>query len=190
MSHTPNTPSQDLERFREYLCLLARLQLDSRLQGKVDPSGVVQQTLLEAHQVLDGAPNANVLLTSAWLRQILANNLRDEIRKFTGAARNADRERALESALEASSSKLQACLAASQSSPSQQAIRQEQLLALAAALARLPQDQRQTVEWHYLQGCPLADVAERLGRSKGAVAQLLFRALAKLRKLLAESERE
>jgi RNA polymerase sigma-70 factor (ECF subfamily) len=185
-----SNPSQDLERFREYLCLLADLQLDGRLQGKVDTSGVVQQTLLEAYQALRRSPNTSVTVTAAWLRQILANNLRDEVRKFSAAARDVDREHSLEASLEASSSRLEACLAASQSSPSQQAVREEQLLALADALARLPPDQRQTVELHHLQEVPLAELAERMGRSKGAVAQLLFRALTNLRELLAESEKE
>lgn len=181
--------AQELERYRDYLALLARLQLASGLQGKVDLSGVVQQTLLEAHQALVAAPDRPEVVQAAWLRQILANNLRDEIRKFSTAARDVDRERSLEAALDQSSAQLGSWLAANQSSPSQRAIRQEELIALARALARLPDDQRQAVELHHLNGATLADVAWQMGRSKGAVAQLLFRGLKKLRELLSESER-
>jgi RNA polymerase sigma-70 factor, ECF subfamily len=176
--------ADDLERYRDYLHLLARLHLDPRLRGKVDLSGVVQQTLLEAYQACPQFPAANAEPPSAWLRRILANNLTDEVRKLTAAARDVDRERSLEQALGASSVRIAAWLAAEQSSPSQQAMREEEVSQLAAALAQLPDDQRTAVELHHLQGLPLAEVAAQLDRTRGATAALLFRGLKKLRQLL------
>ncbi len=180
--------AHDLERFRDYLALMARLQLDPRWQGKIDLSGVVQQTLWEAHQALGRAAPEENAARVAWLRRILANNLKDEVRKLETAARDVARERSLEAALDESSARVEAWLAADQSSPSQRAERQEELLRLADALARLPEDQRRAVEMHHLQGRPLAEVAATLGRSKGAVAQLLFRGLKKLREFLEDDE--
>ncbi|MFV1968830.1 MAG: RNA polymerase sigma factor [Pirellulaceae bacterium] len=83
---------------------------------------------------------------------------------------------------------MEAWLAAEQSSPSQRAMRHEQLLQLAETLAQLSSDQRQAVELHHLKGLPLAAIAEQMGRSKGAVAALLFRALGKLRELLKDHD--
>jgi transcriptional regulator with AAA-type ATPase domain len=73
MNNHRETKSANLERFREYLSLLARLQLDGRLQAKVDLSGVVQQTLLEAHQAGESPLGGDKAL-ARWLRKILANN--------------------------------------------------------------------------------------------------------------------
>ncbi len=177
--------TDDLERYRSYLGLLARMQLGRRFQGKVDPSGVVQQTLPEAHQALGRMPQENEEKRTAWLRRILANNLRDEIRKLGGAVRDVTREQSLEADLDGSSARLEAWLAAEESSPSQKAVRQETLLGLAAALERLPVDQRTALSLHHLQGCSLAETARHMKRSKGAVAALLFRGLKKLRESLA-----
>src|SRR5438093_1477649 len=152
-----NSESEDrgaiLERFREYLSLLARLQLDTRLQGKVDLSGVVQQTLLETHQARDQFQELDDGQKTAWLRRSLVNNLTDEVRKLSTAARNVSRERSLEIALEESAARLEACTASEQSSPVLKAMHNEELMRLAAALAQLPEDQRQAVELHHLQGC-------------------------------------
>ena len=186
MSRKAQGDDRTPEQFREYLHLLARLQLDPRLQSKVDLSGVVQQTLLEAHQALDRFRQMSDAQQAAWLRKALANNLTDEVRKLRTQGRDVGRERSLEAALEESSSRLEAWLAADPSTPEQQAIRNEQLLLLAAALARLPEDQRRAVELHHLKGCSLAEVAEQMGRSKGAVAKLVYRGIEKLHALLAE----
>jgi RNA polymerase sigma-70 factor (ECF subfamily) len=176
--------ADDLEGFRDYLHLLARLHLDSRLRGKIDLSGVVQQTLLEAHQARQRDPAGSGTPPLAWLRRILANNLNDEVRKLTAAVRDVERERSLEQAMDASSARIAAWLEADGSSPSQHVQREEDMSRLAAALARLPDDQRTAIELHHLQGLPLADVAARIDRGKGATAALLYRGLKKLRQFL------
>ena len=178
----------ELERFREFLSLLARLQLDPRLRGKVDLSGVVQQTLLELHQTFDRFRAWDEVQKAAWLRKTLAHNLIDEVRKLRTAGRDVAREQPLEAQLERSSARLEAWLAADQTSPSQRVVRQERLLRLAEALARLPEDQRTAVELHHLRGYAVAEIARQMGRSDGAVGALLVRGLKKLRDRLRENE--
>ena len=163
MDRTPDTDERPLAGYRDYLHLLTRLQLDARLRAKLDASDVVQQAILQAHEG------------------------RAQFRGST-EARAVGRERSLEAELERSSSRLECLLAADQTSPSQRAVRGEELLRLAAALARLPEDQRQVVELHHLQGLPVADVAAQMERTRAAVVGLLFRGLKKLRQLLREGE--
>jgi RNA polymerase sigma-70 factor (ECF subfamily) len=181
-------PGRDLERFREYLRLLARLKLDRRVQAKLDASDMVQQTLLEAHQALPRFQGSTEAELAGWLRQILARNLANAVRDLGRAKRNAARERSLEAALEGSSARLAGCLAAEQSSPSAPARRHELSVQLARVLAELPEGQREAVVLHYCEGWPLAQIAEHLGKTTGAVGGLLHRGLKELRSRMAESE--
>jgi RNA polymerase sigma-70 factor, ECF subfamily len=175
--------AQDLERFRAYLGLLARLEVAPRLRDKVDLSGVIQQTLLEAHQGLTDGPARprTDAETAAWLRSVLTHNLADVLRKLKARKRDIRREWSLNSTLDQSASRLEGLLIAQQSSPSQQAIRQEELLRMAETLATLPEGQRRAIELHHLEGRPLADIAVDLDTTKAAVAGLLHRGLKNLR---------
>jgi RNA polymerase sigma-70 factor (ECF subfamily) len=179
-----------LERCREYLRLLARLQLDRRLHGKLDPSDVVQQTLLSAHEKKDQFRGQTEEEFLGWLRQILANHLAGAVRRFGAGLRDVRRERSLEASIEESAAHLDVWLAADQSSPSQRAMRHELHLRLANALAQLPEDQRQAIELHHLRSCTVAEVAQQMGRSKMAIVGLLFRGLKKLRQVLEEPSTE
>ena len=175
---------QSFESYRNYLHLLGRLELDPGFQGKLDLSGVVQQTLFEAERETETFRGSTELERATWLRRIFAHNLTDEVRKLSAQMRDVRRERSLEARLEDSSARVEAWLAAEQSSPSQHAARQEELVRLADALTRLPDDQRVAVELHHLRGWTLAAVAEHFGRSRGAAASLIFRGLEQLRQQL------
>ncbi|MBI3465270.1 MAG: sigma-70 family RNA polymerase sigma factor, partial [Planctomycetes bacterium] len=145
MNETDEKYGRALERFRQYLMLVARQQIDEQLRGKLDPSDVVQQTLLEAHRNRDQFRGQTEAELAAWLRQILAHSLADAIRALRRAKRDVTRERSLEAALDESSGKIEAWLVAEQSSPSQQAERHEQVIRLADALATLPDAQREAL---------------------------------------------
>jgi RNA polymerase sigma-70 factor, ECF subfamily len=188
VDHPAQTDDRPLERYRDYLRMLARIQLGPRLQAKLDASDVVQQAILHAHQARAQFRGTTEAEKRAWLRAILANVMTAAGRGFETAARDVSREQSLEAELERSSSRLERMLAADQSSPSQRAVRAEELLRLAAALAQLPDDHRQAVELHHLRGLALIDVAAQMKRSRPAVVGLLFRGLRRLRELLHEPE--
>jgi RNA polymerase sigma-70 factor (ECF subfamily) len=172
-----------LEEFRSYLLLLARMQLDPGPRNRIDPSDIVQQTLLEAHAKADQFHGDDSAL-AAWLRQALANNLRDAWRALRRGKRDIRREQALPEALEQSSARLAGMLAAPGSSPSQRAVHSEDLLRLADALTQLPEAQREAIVLHHLQSCSLVETARKLERSDAAVAGLLHRGLKRLRELM------
>jgi RNA polymerase sigma-70 factor (ECF subfamily) len=188
MALTADDPGRMLERYRAYLRLLARLHLKPQLQGKLDPSDVVQQTLLQAYRALDQFRGSNVAALMAWLRQILARNLAMATRDFARGKRDVARERSLEAALEQSSAWLEAWLAADQSSPSQRAERNEQALRLAEALEQLPETQREALVLQHWHGWSLAQIGRHMDRSPDAVAGLIKRGLKQLRHLLQERE--
>ncbi len=186
MRERPDLPP--LESFRQYLSLLARVQLSPRLRLKVDLSDIVQQTLLEAHQGLDEFRGRREQELAAWLRRILARNIANVARDLHRARRDLHREQSLEASLQRSSMRLEALLAADQPSPSQQASQNERLIRLAEALTKLPPAQHEAVFAHYLQGMPLAEIARQMGRTNSAVMGLLHRGLVQLRTILQDLE--
>jgi RNA polymerase sigma-70 factor, ECF subfamily len=177
----PELTPDILEPYRRYLTVLASVHLDPRLRGKLDPADVVQQVMLRAVAALPGLRSADPPVVTAWLRAILASELADVARHFARDRRDVDRERAIEAELDRSTSGLGAWLAAEQSSPSQRACRNEDVLRLADALAELPEAMREAVVLKHCQGWTLQQIAGRMNTTVPAVASLLRRGLEQLR---------
>lgn len=174
-----------LQQYRNYLTVLASTQIDKRLQPRVSPSDVVQETMLRAHKHFEQFRGASELELLAWLRQILVNNLAKFVEQHMLAARrDVRREVSIErlgAALEQSTVQLAALLPADGKSPSMAVQQREEAVVLADRLARLPSDYREVLVLRNLQGLPFEEIAGRLDRSLGATRMLWLRAIEKLR---------
>ena len=182
----PGALDRLLDSYRNYLRLLARTGIDASLQGKADPSDLVQDALLKASLRFGQFRGATDAELAGWLRQILARCLADFVRRYRTEGRRAGREQSLEQLLNRSSQAMERILATDDSSPSSSAQRRDVGVVLSDALAQLSEDHREVIVLHHLQGLSWEEVARRLGRTAGAVRMLWTRALKQLRPLIDE----
>lgn len=167
-------------RYRGYLRFLADTKLDRRLRQKIDPSDVVQETMLQAFRAWGDLRGESEGERLAWLRQILVRTLLHSVRDFGRAKRDVSRERRLVQIADESSACLDALCVADQTSPSQIAVRAEELLRVVDALEGLPLQQRAAVLAYYWQGRSLADIGAELNRTAPSVAGLIYRGVKRL----------
>ncbi len=178
-------------RYQSYLQVLARTQLGKQLRGKCEASDVVQMTLLEAHRDFASFQGEHECELLAWLRRILAHNLYNEARRLNAQQRDASREVSLDQVwanVERSSLALSKGIAATTLTPSQIASRREDSVRMATALAKLPEDYQTVLLLRIFEELPAKEVAQRMGRTAGAVRMLQMRALAALREVMSEDE--
>jgi RNA polymerase sigma-70 factor, ECF subfamily len=174
-----------LQQYRNYLVVLASMQIEKRLQPRVSPSDVVQETMLRAHKHFGQFRGTTEQELLAWLRQILVNSLAKFVEQHMLAARrDVRREVSIErigAALEHSTIQLAALIPAAISSPSMAVQKREEAVVLADRLAQLPDDYREVLVLRNLQSLPFEEVAKRMERSVGATRMLWLRAIEKLR---------
>jgi RNA polymerase sigma-70 factor (ECF subfamily) len=176
-----------LERYRNYMGLLIRLQVGRRLRRKVDVEDLLQEIGLEVHRKIVTFRGGSEREFLTWVRRMIGSILANQVRHFLGTkCRDLRLERALVDELDQSSRALNQGLIAPQSSPSQQAVRREQAVLLADALQNLPEDYREVIILRQLEGLSFPDVARRLGRTEDSVKNVWLRALARLRRTLEE----
>ncbi len=180
--------AEEIEGYRDYLRFLARVQLGIELRSQLDPSDIVQQSLLQAYQARDDFRGGSKAELVAWLRQILSRTIAHATRELHAEKRDVDRQQSIHAAVDASSARLELFLAADQSSPSQRAMRREHAVLVAEAVESLSDEQRETVLLRYWHGMTLNEVANAMAKSPTAVAGLLHRGLKTLRTRLIQLE--
>src|SRR5437660_10323695 len=100
MSPWADRSSLELEHYRSYLRLLAGLRVGARYRAKLDPSDLVQQALLRAHQAATEFRGTTSAEMAAWLRRLLARTLAAGLRDLGPEKRDVTRERTLAAALD------------------------------------------------------------------------------------------
>ncbi|GAA4453169.1 sigma-70 family RNA polymerase sigma factor [Novipirellula rosea] len=170
-----------LETYRGYLRTIAQRKMASRLGRRLDPSDLVQQTMLEAHQGIDRLLANDDEHLKATLRKILTCNVANAIRDHLFTDKRAiGRECAGSGHLQERPD--------DRTSPSMTMAKQEEVRQFATLIECLPKDQATAVRMRYFEFASVAEIGEALGRSRMAAAGLLKRGLAELRKSI-ESEK-
>ena len=172
------------EACRSFVAVTARVQLHRRLQTKVDPSDLVQQSMLEAHRGFENFRGRTPEEWLAWLKQIVQHNVLDADKHYRGAnRRDVRRERTIS---DPTLSHADWSPADPGPSPSQLLSKAERELQVAVAIESLPDDYRQVVLLRNLERLSFDDVAERMNRTRGACQMLWMRAVEQLRSKLSQ----
>lgn len=180
-----------LEKYRGYLTMLAHRYLSEPLRRRVDPADIVQVTFMEAGRDLPSFRGDTPGEFAAWIRGMLKNNVASAVtRHVTTQKRSIRREAHAATGPENQSGAGDwiSALPGSKTSPSGVAIRGEAVMAMLTALHQLPETQAEAIRLRYMEGLPLAEIVERMGKSDTAVAGLLKRGLQKLRTILNETD--
>jgi RNA polymerase sigma-70 factor (ECF subfamily) len=176
------------ERHRKRLRRMVALRLDVRLQGRVDASDVLQDAFLDAAARLDNFLRSADLPAFLWLRLVVGERLAACHRRHLNAkARDAGRELSLyrDPMPQASSAALASMLLGRFTSPTHAAVRAELLLQVQGALNSLEPLDREVIALRNFEQLSLAETARVLGITEEAGAKRYFRALRRLKTVLA-----
>jgi RNA polymerase sigma-70 factor, ECF subfamily len=168
-----------LEYLRGYLRARAQRELGGALGARLDASDLCQQTCLSAYTTFPQFHGQQIGEFVVWLRRIHERNVNDAVRQHVQADR-----RSIHKEQPIVASREPVIAASREPSPSARSMANEQAAVLTFAMEELPADQREAVRLRHLEGLPLSEIANRLGRSEVAVAGLLKRGIRALRNQL------
>jgi RNA polymerase sigma-70 factor (ECF subfamily) len=176
------------DRDRPRLRRMVALRLDRRLQGRIDPSDVIQDAHIEAMARLPEYLRQPDLPFFLWLRLIVGQRLTLLHRRHLGAqARDAGREIGLSHGAlpEATSAALAARLLGHLTQPSEAAVRAERKIRIQTALNATDLLDREILALRHFEQLTNGEAAQALGLSKSTASKRYVRALQRLREILA-----
>jgi RNA polymerase sigma-70 factor, ECF subfamily len=179
-----------LARHQNRLRRMVALRLDRRLQGRIDPSDVIQEAYLEASARLAEYLRNPSMPFFLWLRYLTGQKLVTLHRHHLGVQmRNAGQQVALYqgSLPEASSAALAAQLLGHETRPSEAAIRAEMKIRVHEALDSMSPLDREVLALRHFEQLRRAEIAQVLGVSEAAVGKRYIRALERLKQVLGRS---
>jgi RNA polymerase sigma-70 factor (ECF subfamily) len=171
--------------FRNRLRRMVEMRISPRLAGRIDPSDVVQETLVEAAQRFEDYCRKPTLSPYLWLRFLTLQRLNILYRRHVGTRK---RSTSCESPLpnvEATSIALAEWFVDSGTSPSQAAVRREQRDILLQALTSMAPRDRELLTLRHFEQLSLEEAAQALGISLVAARRRYYRALERLQDLIA-----
>ena len=172
--------------FRERLRRMVKVRLDDRVAARVDPSDVVQETLMIAYSKLANYVQAPALPFYPWLRQLALNRLTVLHREHLYTEkRRVGREVSI-GISDSSAIELADCFVVSDS-PLKSMIREEQLSRVRQAMAELSEPDREILILRHLEGLSYTDSAQVMGISETAVRQRHVRAVRRITRLMGAS---
>jgi len=176
-----------LAQHRDRLRRMVQIRLDARVQQRVDPSDVIQETYMEASRRIEEYLNDPSVPFFVWLRFLTIQKLTHLHRQHLGVkARDANREVSLYRGPmpQATSAAIAAHLIGQLTSPSQAAMKAEMKIQLQQALSNMDEVDREVLSLRHFEQLSQKETAQVLGISEKAAGARHIRALAKLRKVL------
>ncbi|HKB16906.1 MAG TPA: sigma-70 family RNA polymerase sigma factor [Planctomycetota bacterium] len=161
-------------------------QMSRRLRKRVSPEDVAQEIQMIVYREAPKARFENLRAFRGWVEELVRNRLIDHERKEFGPKRGTDPQ-SLEKTLPGGGSApgwLRDAIPGSQSTPSREASKREDINGVPALLGKLPEDLREILRMAHFEGLTHAQIAARTGKSPEAVRKAISRAYEACRRLL------
>ena len=176
-------------KMEKYLMMMAAKNLPAVVRGQINPSDLVQQTLVEVVKGIDQFKGESAPEFYAWVTQILRHQSTKLARDWTRKKRDVRRQISMDGfARNENESECRLDVRDPAQTPRSATIAREQVGRMEQALGLLSEEHRTVIQLRNLEELSFKQIAEQMGRSEGAVSKLWYRALVKLRDVIARLE--